>query len=59
MAMAKQESISFFEFKETFNNEDVCREHLFHIRWPEVFTCPKCGNRAFYLSVPLAVIRHP
>lgn len=46
--MAKQEEISFFEFKEKYSNEDKCREHLFHLRWPDGFICPKCGNKAYY-----------
>lgn len=46
--MAKQEPISFFEFKEKFNNEEACREHLFHLRWPNGFICPKCENPFFF-----------
>lgn len=46
--MAKQESISFFEFKEVFDNEDKCRGHLFKLRWPNGFECPKCKNKSYY-----------
>ena len=47
--MAKQETISFFEFTRKFNNEETCRNHLFRIRWPEGFECPKCKNKTYYL----------
>ena len=46
--MAKQESISFFEFIKKYNNEEVCQEHLFHLRWPNGYECPKCGNKTYY-----------
>jgi transposase-like protein len=48
MEMAQQEPISFFEFKNRFNSEEACRRHLFHIRWPEGFVCPKCGHTECY-----------
>ena len=47
--MAKQESISFFEFTERFNTDEACRNHLFQIRWPKGFVCPKCLNTNYYL----------
>jgi len=41
--MAKQENMSFADFRECFSNEDACREYLFILRWPNGFICPKCG----------------
>lgn len=46
--MSKQEPISFFEFCQKYNDEEVCREHLFSLRWPNGFRCPKCGNEGYY-----------
>jgi transposase-like protein len=46
--MAKQEAVSFFEFIEKFDTEAKCREHLFKLRWPNGFKCPKCGNESYY-----------
>jgi transposase-like protein len=43
-----QTPISFFEFTKKFNNEEACREHLFHLRWPDGFICPKCSNDSYY-----------
>lgn len=47
--MAKQEALSFMEFKSKFNSEDACREHLFKMRWPDGFRCPKCSNETYYV----------
>lgn len=46
--MAKQESISFFDFVQKYKDEETCREHLFQLRWPTGFECPKCGNKGYY-----------
>jgi len=46
--MAKQESISFFDFVQKYNDEEKCREHLFQLRWPNGFNCPKCNNKGYY-----------
>ncbi|WP_420805797.1 transposase, partial [Cohnella thermotolerans] len=35
-------------FQEKFHSDDACREHLFQIRWPNGFCCPKCEHDAFY-----------
>ena len=47
--MAKQETLSFMQFKNLFNSEDACRDHLFKIRWPNGFKCPKCGHETYYV----------
>ncbi|HAG10459.1 MAG TPA: IS1595 family transposase [Desulfotomaculum sp.] len=47
--MAKQEPISLLEFQSRFRDEEACREHLFSLRWPEGFYCPRCGNKTAYL----------
>ena len=46
--MAKQESITLPEFQKKYGDEDACREHLFTIRWPHGFICPKCGHTEYY-----------
>lgn len=47
--MAKQESIGFLDFKNKFNREEACREHLFKMRWPDGFKCPRCGHDRCYV----------
>ena len=32
------------EFAARFPDEDACWEHLFRVRFPEGFVCPKCGD---------------
>jgi transposase-like protein len=46
--MEQQETMSFLQFAKKFGGEDACRAHLFGIRWPEGFICPKCGGRHYY-----------
>jgi hypothetical protein len=39
----QQEGMSLLEFQERFSTEQECRDHLFALRWPEGFRCPRCG----------------
>ena len=32
------------EFETRFAGEQVCREYLCQLRWPEGFRCPRCGH---------------
>jgi len=41
--MAQQEKMTLIEFMARYSTEDACREHLYKMRWPEGFVCPKCG----------------
>lgn len=44
----QQPSISLYEFKDMFPNEKSCYEHLFRLKWPNGFECPKCGHKEYY-----------
>jgi len=46
--MASQEPLSLLEFQARFKDEQACRDHLFNIRWPHGYSCPKCGCRSAY-----------
>ncbi len=46
--MAKQSALSWVEFQKKFATEEACRQHLFKMRWPNGFQCPKCGNNRVY-----------
>ena len=45
--MHKESAVSFFEFKEKFKDEETCRNHLFKLRWPTGFVCPRCGSTRY------------
>jgi len=40
----QQKPMSLIEFQRKFATEKACQEHLFHLRWPEGFRCPRCGH---------------
>jgi len=33
------------EMESRFSNDEACRQYLFALRWPEGFTCPRCGGK--------------
>jgi hypothetical protein len=35
---------SILEFQRRFADEDACRRYLFASRWPDGFSCPRCGG---------------
>jgi ribosomal protein L37AE/L43A len=35
---------SILEFQRRFGDEDACRRYLFASRWPDGFSCPRCGG---------------
>jgi transposase-like protein/predicted RNA-binding Zn-ribbon protein involved in translation (DUF1610 family) len=43
----QQEALNFNEFASRFDTEAACREHMFKMRWPDGFVCPKCGHREY------------
>jgi transposase-like protein len=36
------------EFQRQFATEEACQDYLAACRWPEGFTCPRCGHRSAY-----------
>jgi transposase-like protein/ribosomal protein L37AE/L43A len=38
------------EFERMFDTETKCRDHLYQIKYPNGFVCPKCGETAFWWS---------
>ena len=49
----KQESLSLQEFQEWFCTEDACEDHLFQMRWPGGYNCPRCGHDHYYVHGPV------
>src|SRR6266851_5067948 len=39
------------EFQRQFASEEVCQDYLAACRWPEGFTCPRCGHTRAYRLV--------
>lgn len=44
--MSKQSPITFKQFQEKFQSEEACYKHLYDMKWPEGFQCPKCKHGA-------------
>lgn len=40
----KQEPLSLIEFQGRFSTDEACLDHLFKLRWPEGYRCPRCGH---------------
>ena len=34
---------TLMEFERQFSTDEACREYMFRLRWPEGFSCPRCG----------------
>jgi transposase-like protein len=45
--MAIQEQITLLQFQKIYNDEEICREHMFKIRWAKGFICPHCGHTEY------------
>src|SRR5664279_3223146 len=42
------------DFEARFSSEEMCREYLFQLRWPEGFRCPRCAHgKAWVVSATL------
>ena len=46
--MAKQESMNLIEFQKKFQTEEACHEHLYKMKWPQGYCCPKCKHDKAY-----------
>ena len=39
---------TIFEFQRRFSTEQACLDFLVQSRWPNGFTCPRCGHHEYY-----------
>lgn len=46
--MAEKEPINLFQFQKAFQTEEACHRHLYDMKWPEGFRCPKCQHAKAY-----------
>ena len=45
----QQESLSLLAFQNRFRTEKACQKHLFQLRWPQGYRCPRCQHdQAFF-----------
>lgn len=40
----QQKPMSLIEFQRKFATEKACQQHLFALRWPAGYRCPRCGH---------------
>ena len=43
----QQKPMSLMEFQRRFSTEKSCRQHLFRLRWPDGYMCPRCGHTKY------------
>jgi len=44
----QQKPMSLIEFQRKFATEKACQEHLFRLRWPDGYKCPRCDHDQAY-----------
>lgn len=44
----RQAEMSIIEFQHKFASEEDCRVHLFQMRWPKGYQCPRCSHDQAY-----------
>ena len=45
--MVQRQAMSLFEFHQRFPTQKECIEHLFKLRWPDGFICPRCNSQKY------------
>ena len=53
--MGQQKGMSFKEFRQRFQTEEVCKAHLFEQRWPDGFAFPRVVVAGFTDGVSMSV----
>jgi hypothetical protein len=43
----KFKSLSIFDFQQKFPDDDACYQYLAQLKWPNGFSCPKCGHKHY------------
>jgi transposase-like protein len=44
----QQESLSLLALQKKFRTEKACQKHLFELRWPQGYRCPRCQHDQAY-----------
>jgi transposase-like protein len=48
----KQKPLNLLEFQRKFSTEGACQKHLFKLRWPSGYRCPRCGHEKYFFHEP-------
>jgi transposase-like protein len=43
--MGEDYPLTLLELERRFGSEEACRQYLFALRWPDGWSCPRCGGR--------------
>lgn len=46
--MVQREAMTLFEFHRRFPTEKECVRHMFNLRWPDGFICPRCKCQKYW-----------
>src|SRR3974377_2073506 len=46
----QHKALSLMQFQKKFGTEKACQKHLFRLRWPEGFRCPRCQHGEAYFQ---------
>jgi transposase-like protein len=46
--MANYQPTTLIHFQKHFSTEVACQDHLFKMKWPNGFSCRKCGHEQYY-----------
>jgi transposase-like protein len=41
----QQKNLNLLKFQRKFSTVKACQKHLFKLRWPEGYQCPRCGHQ--------------
>ena len=47
----QQKALNLMHFQKKFGKEKACQKHLFRLRWPEGFRCPRGNIRGIHHGV--------
>ncbi|TSA09038.1 MAG: IS1595 family transposase, partial [Deltaproteobacteria bacterium] len=50
--MVQQENLSLLALQKKFRTEKACQKHLFELRWPQGYRCPRCQHDQAYFHRP-------
>ncbi|SDP16687.1 IS1595 family transposase [Desulforhopalus singaporensis] len=43
-----QQGVSLLDFQSKYGTEEQCQKHLFQLKWPNGYCCPRCAHKQYY-----------